>query len=203
MIGRLRGEVVSKGQTSMLLDVQGVGYEVDVPLTTLCDAPNAGQSVILHTHLVVREDAQLLYGFLQLRERDLFRELIKVSGVGARTALAMLSTFDTNGLVSVILQGDVAMLSKVPGIGKKSAERIIVELKGRLDDFGQTTTAKGAKLINVMPANDEQQAEQDAIAALVALGYKPNDASRAVKKVASDSLSSEAMIRLALKEVVV
>ena len=202
MIGRLRGEVVSKGQTTIVLDVNGVGYEVEVPLTTLCSAPEVGKSAILHTHLVVREDAQLLYGFLQISERNLFRELIKVSGVGARTALAMLSTFDASGLVSVILHGDVAMLSKVPGIGKKSAERIIVELKGRLDNFDQGTTIKGAKLINITPANDEQQAERDAIAALVALGYKPHDASRAVKKVANDSLSSEDMIRLALKEVV-
>ena len=197
MIGRLCGTVVRKYDQSVLMDVNGVGYEVDVPMTTLVDLGDSGAACMLYTHLVVREDAQLLYGFMQESERDVFRELIKVSGVGARTALAMLSTFDANSLAGVILQQDITRLAKVPGIGKKSAERIIVALKDRLDQWG------GGHYRTVATASSTSESHtDDAVSALIALGYKPNVASKAVQEVAEQADTSEAMIRLALKRVV-
>lgn len=200
MIGRLRGQVVRKDTHAVLLDVNGVGYEVEVPLGTLCDLPEPEQDAILYTHLVVREDAHLLFGFINERERDVFRELIKVSGVGAKTALAMLSSYDANALMSIVAQQDITALSQVPGIGKKSAERIMVSLKGRLDTWQDVEAQPAVQRQNqgMQPAPD--QALADAIAGLIALGYKPQEASRIAKRVAVDGQPSDVIIRAALKE---
>ena len=201
MIGRLRGQVIRKDTHNVLLDVNGVGYEVEVPLGTLCDLPEPEQDAILHTHLVVREDAQLLFGFLHERDRDVFRELIKVSGVGAKTALAMLSSYDASALMGIVLQQDISALSQVPGIGKKSAERIMVSLKGRLDawqDVQVQPTQQHRSNVGLVAAD---QALSDAIAGLVALGYKPQEANRIANRVATDGQSSDMIIRAVLKEV--
>jgi len=200
MIGRLRGQVIHKDTNCVLLDVQGVGYEIEVPLGTFCDLPELEQDAILYTHLVVREDAHLLFGFINAHDRDVFRELIKVSGVGAKTALAMLSSYDANALMNIVLQQDVNALSQVPGIGKKSAERIMVSLKGRLDTWQDSDRQL---MIQRQPNGAHSMADQDledAIAGLIALGYKPQEASRIAKRVAEDGHSSEVIIRAALKE---
>ena len=200
MIGRLRGQVIRKDTQGVLLDVSGVGYEIEVPLGTLCDLPEAEQDAVLHTHLVVREDAHLLFGFLHERDRDVFRELIKVSGVGAKTALAMLSSYDASALMSIVAQQDINALSQVPGIGKKSAERIMVSLKGRLDTWQDADSQPVVLRQTGAEQSAEGQALADAIAGLVALGYKPQDANRIAKRVAADGQSSDVIIRAALKE---
>ncbi len=200
MIGRLRGQVVRKDTHAVLLDVNGVGYEIEVPLGTLCDLPEPEQDAILYTHLVVREDAHLLFGFINERERDVFRELIKVSGVGAKTALAMLSPYDANALMSIVAQQDITALSQVPGIGKKSAERIMVSLKGRLDTWQDVEAQPAVQRQNQGMQSTPDQALSDAIAGLIALGYKPQEASRIAKRVAVDGQPSDVIIRAALKE---
>jgi len=200
VIGRLRGQVIHKDTHCVLLDVQGVGYEIEVPLGTLCNLPDLEKDAILYTHLVVREDVHLLFGFINERDRDVFRELIKVSGVGAKTALAMLSSYDANALMNIVLQQDVNALSQVPGIGKKSAERIMVSLKGRLDAWQDSEKLPIIQRQTNGAHSMADQSLEDAIAGLIALGYKPQEASRIAKRVAADGHSSDVIIRAALKE---
>ncbi|MDR6179084.1 Holliday junction DNA helicase RuvA [Pseudomonas sp. SORGH_AS 211] len=200
MIGRLRGTLAEKQPPHLLLDVGGVGYEVEVPMTTLYRLPAQGEIVTLHTHLVVREDAQLLYGFGEKRERELFRELIRLNGVGPKLALALMSSLEVDELVRCVQAQDTAALVKVPGVGKKTAERLLVELKDR---FKAWESLPGiAPLVLPNQAAVVASAEADAVSALVALGFKPQEASRAVAAVEGDDLSSEELIRRALKGMV-
>jgi len=200
VIGRLRGTLAEKQPPHLLLDVGGVGYEVEVPMTTLYRLPAQGEIVTLHTHLVVREDAHLLYGFGEKRERELFRELIRLNGVGPKLALALMSSLEVDELVRCVQAQDTAALVKVPGVGKKTAERLLVELKDR---FKAWESLPGiAPLVLPNQAAVAASAEADAVSALVALGFKPQEASRAVAAVEGEDLSSEELIRRALKGMV-
>ena len=187
MIGRLTGVLAEKNPPQIVLDVNGVGYEVDVPMSTLYTLPALGAEVTLLTHMVVREDAQLLYGFGTDRERATFRELLKISGVGPKVALAVLSGLSTDDLARAVAMQDTALLTRVPGIGKKTAERLLLELKGRLAD-----ALPGAG--GVVAAG----AGADVMAALVALGYNEREAGAAVKAL-PEGVSVEEGIRAALK----
>ena len=183
MIGRLTGKLVSKNPPQVLLDVQGVGYEVEVPMSTFYSLPATGEAVTLHAHLVVREDAQVLYGFATLEERAAFRQLIKISGVGARTALAVLSGLSVAELANAVSTQDAARLTKVPGIGKKTAERLLLELKGKIAEGAARPAAGGAG---------------DVVNALLGLGYSEKEALAAVKGLPPGLAVAEA-IRAALK----
>ena len=183
MIGRLAGKLVSKNPPQVLLDVQGVGYEVEVPMSTFYSLPATGESVTLLTHLVVREDAHVLYGFATPEERAAFRQLIRISGVGARTALSVLSGLSVGELASAVAMQDAARLTKVPGIGKKTAERLLLELKGKLQESASgPVREKGSDVLN----------------ALLSLGYSEKEALQAVKGLAPGISVSEG-IRAALK----
>lgn len=195
MIGRLRGRLVEKRPPFLLLDVGGVGYELEAPMTTFYKLPDVDDEILLYTHLLVREDAQLLYGFFTERERRLFRSLIRVSGIGARIALAILSGLDADEFAACIEAGDTGRLTSVPGIGKKTAERLIVEMRDRLGDWQGLARARA-------PAGTPADAVADAVSALIALGYKPQEASRYVNALDTSGLASEEIIREALKALV-
>lgn len=201
MIGRLRGQLAEKHPPKLLLDVHGVGYEIEAPMSTFYQLPDIGAEVMLHTHLVVREDAQALFGFYTERERLLFRNLIKVSGVGPRVAIAILSGISTDDFVVCVNQSDSAALTRLPGIGKKTAERLIVEMRDRLADWGQSapavddTEARGA-------VSGNGSTTQDAVSALIALGYKAPEASKMVRAVFEEGTSSDELIRRALQATV-
>ncbi len=198
MIGLLRGRILDKQPPQLLIDVNGVGYEVDAPMTTFYNLPAVGEQVTLHTHLAVREDAHTLYGFLQLSDRDLFRSLLKVNGVGARLALGILSGMEAGQFIACVQSGDAAALVRLPGIGKKTAERLIIELRDRLP---KDAAAGGMVAGAAQPAALANPVE-DAVSALVGLGYKPQEASRMVRAVNTAELSSEEIIRQALQGVV-
>ena len=193
MIGRLQGVLLRKEQPALMLDVGGVGYELEAPMTTFYELPAVGERVTLYTHLVVREDAHLLYGFVREAQRRLFRELLKVNGVGPRVALAVLSGLSDEEFSRCVAQEDIARLTKVPGIGRKTAERLVIELRDKLpkDVPLPASTAAG-------PAAPGDPVSE-AVSALVALGYKPNEASRAVRGASTKGLSAEEIIRQALK----
>lgn len=199
MIGRLRGIIIEKQPPLVLIEVGGVGYEVHMPMTCFYELPEAGQEAIVFTHFVVREDAQLLYGFNNKQERTLFKELIKTNGVGPKLALAILSGMSAQQFVNAVEREEVGALVKLPGIGKKTAERLIVEMKDRFKGLhGDLYASRRLVLTSpASPATDD--AEQEAVAALVALGYKPQEASRMVSKIARPDASSETLIREALR----
>ncbi|MBN2887665.1 MAG: Holliday junction branch migration protein RuvA [Chromatiaceae bacterium] len=201
MIGRLRGQIILKQPPQLLLDVGGVGYEIEAPMSTFYQLPPLGETVTLVTHLAVREDAHVLYGFSAESERALFRALLKVSGVGARMALAILSGMDAARFSQCVEQQDSAALTRLPGIGKKTAERLIVEMRDRLDGL----RLSGGVTLAAMPASaagaPEDQALADAVSALVALGYRPPEANRMARAVDDGARSSEEIIRLALRSV--
>lgn len=201
MIGRLSGEIISKKPPLILLDVNGVGYEVEAPMTTFYELPDAGQKTILLTHMVVREDAQLLYGFASEQERTMFRQLIRINGVGPKLALTILSGMSATDLARCVNDHDVTALVKLPGVGKKTAERLIVELADRLKDFVSNTDSKSATGSMFMEPVDNPVT--DAETALVALGYKPQEANRMVRAIDTKNLSSEEIIRLALQSVAI
>ena len=197
MIGRLRGELAIKQAPHLLLDINGVGYELEAPLSTFFTLPEVGEKVTLLTHLIIRDDAHVLYAFGSEIERTLFRNLLKVSGVGAKMALAILSGMNAEEFARCVESEDVASLVRLPGIGRKTAERLIIEMRDRLaklDDF----SVAGAP---PRPGLDSQpvSAGSDAVAALVALGYKSQDASRMVKAVGQEGMDSESLIRAALQ----
>lgn len=197
MIGRLRGTLVWKRPPALLVDVNGVGYEVEAPMTTFYSLPEAGQPVTLHTHLVVREDAHLLFGFANESERLMFRTLLKVNGVGAKMALAILSGMSAESFARCVRDNDVASLVRLPGVGKKTAERLIVEMRDRFAAVSDQPAVAGSAPVTLHnPVND-------AVSALVALGYKPQEASRMVNGVEAEGLASEEIIRRALKAAVV
>ena len=186
MIGRLSGLLAEKSPPQILVDVAGVGYEVDVPMSTFYNLPGLGERVVLLTHFVVREDAQLLYGFLTHDERTTFRQLVKISGIGPRLALSILSGLSVNELAQAITRQDSGRLVKVPGIGKKTAERLLLELKGKLGD------ALAA------PTSVASDAQADILQALLALGYSDREAAAALKALPADVGVSDG-IKLALK----
>ena len=198
MIGRLRGTLVEKQPPHIIVDVHGVGYELEVTTSTLYRLAALGEPVTLHTHMVVREDAQLLYGFIEKRERELFRELIRLNGVGPKLALALMSSLEVDELVRCVQAQDTSALTRVPGVGKKTAERLLVELKDR---FKAWETLPGMATLMVEPQLEVTvlNAQNDAVSALISLGFKPQEASRAVSAVQEEGLSSEDMIRRALK----
>ena len=202
MIGRIRGVLALKQPPDILVEVGGVGYEIQVPMTTLFQLPEVGAEISLVTHFVVREDAQLLYGFIDERDRGLFRQLIKVSGVGPKLALTILSGMDSNSFVGCVQRDDIASLVALPGVGKKTAERLLVEMRDKLEDWvrsgGAGATAAG--IVGFVPAVD---IVADAEGALISLGFKPAEASRMVAVVNEDGIDdSEELIRRALKSVV-
>ena len=195
MIGFLRGILVAKKAPSLLLDVHGVGYEIDAPMSTFFKLPKEGEEVFLHTHLAVREDAHTLYGFISEPERALFRSLIKVSGVGAKLALGILSGLSVEEFQRCIHSGNTAMLIKLPGVGKKTAERLVIEMRDRLPE-SNGTTAVGAGGVTLAR---EASPAADAVSALVALGFKPQDANAMVRSIPADGKTSEDLIKLALQ----
>jgi Holliday junction DNA helicase RuvA len=201
LIGRLRGTLAEKQPPHLILDVNGIGYEVEVPMTTLYRLPTVGEPVTLHTHLVVREDAQLLYGFAEKRERELFRELIRLNGVGPKLALALMSGLEVDELVRCVQAQDTSALVRIPGVGKKTAERLLVELKDRFKAW-EAMPATATFVVEPGSKTAVTSAENDAVSALISLGFKPQEASRAVSAIQEDDLSSEEMIRRALRGMV-
>ncbi|MEX0618047.1 MAG: Holliday junction branch migration protein RuvA [Pseudohongiellaceae bacterium] len=203
MIGRIRGTLLTKQATDILVDVGGLAYEVHVPLSTLYVLPDTGAELILHTHYVVREDAHQLFGFAEEKERRLFRGLIKVNGVGPKLALTILSGMEVDDFVRTISSNDINSLIRMPGVGKKTAERLIVEMRDRLAEWhveGAGVTDGGLRA-----ADNRSQLVRDAETALTSLGYKPAEAARAVSRVSkerADISDSESLIRLALKSMV-
>lgn len=197
MIGRLRGTLVEKRPPRLLLEAGGVGYEVEAPMTVFYDLPEIGAELMLHTHFVVREDAQLLFGFASRYERELFRSLIRVNGVGPKMALAILSGIEADRLAACIRDQDTSTLVKVPGIGKKTAERLVIEMTDRLDKLDGAPSLPSSGPASTPAAPDIRD---DAVAALEALGYRNKDAASAVARVAEGGDdSSEALIRRALR----
>lgn len=194
MIGQLRGILVEKKPPFLIVDVHGVGYELQASMTTMYVLPSIGKEIFLYTHFVVREDAQLLYAFANEAERIVFRQLIKVSGVGPKLALTILSGMDVANFVQCIEAGDSSRLIKLPGVGKKTAERLVVEMR---DKFVKQLSTKPTDFTEVVI-----DSSQDAISALVSLGYKQNEAQTVIRKVYVDGADSEALIRLALQSMV-
>ncbi len=207
MIGRLTGELVEKQPPQLMLDVNGVGYELEASMNTFYKLPPLGERVMLHVHMVVREDAQLLYGFADAQERMLFRALIKTNGVGPKLALAILSGISGEEFVRCVHNEDSAALVRIPGVGKKTAERLIVEMKDKLDRLQLPTMIEfslsgGVGPALVTPAVDSRA---EAESALIALGYKPVQATKAIEQAAQalgDDAGTEALIRQALKSMV-
>jgi Holliday junction DNA helicase RuvA len=200
MIGRIRGILVHKQAPLILVEVGGVGYELQVPMTTLFQLPELGTEVSLVTHFVVREDAQLLYGFIEEGDRSLFRQLIRVNGVGPKLALTILSGMDAKSFARCVQRDDISSLIALPGVGKKTAERLLVEMRDKLKDwFGRLENVAGEG-VSPAPLPD---ITADAEGALITLGYKPQDAGRMVAAVNDDSvMDSEELIRRALRSVV-
>jgi holliday junction DNA helicase RuvA len=194
VIGHLRGRLAAKHPPALVVDVGGVGYECEAPMSTFYGLPAVGADVLLHTHLVVREDAQLLYAFATEQERRLFRSLLKVSGVGPKIALGILSGINVDGFMLCIEAQDADPLVRIPGVGRKTAERLLIEMRDRVKDFGlaggATVAASGA---------DGGSAQQEAYSALVALGYKPAEVVKMLKSAATDGASTEDLIRRALQ----
>ena len=203
MIGRLRGVLLTKNPPQLVLDVHGVGYEIEAPMSTFYVLPVAGGEVSLFTHLSVREDAHVLFGFATEPERRLFRSLIKVSGIGPRMALGILSGMPVDQFVRCVESDDVTTLTRVPGIGKKTAERLVVEMRDRLKDFDSPLALATAVPGSTAAMRSRPLAEADAISALIALGYKPAEAAKAVEALEVADLPSEEIIRHALQRMVI
>lgn len=197
MIGKLTGQLLENTPPFILLDVQGVGYEVEVTLNVLASLPPTGQPCSLYTHFVVREDAQHLYGFLGRDERELFRLLLKVNGVGPKLAVAMLSHMSVLEFVQCIKADDLVSLTRMPGVGKKTAERLLIEMRDRLKSWTQSAEPGGDDQPSLLSVQSSKT--MDAEAALVALGYKPAEANKAIKQLDSEDLSRDELIRRVLK----
>ncbi len=193
MIGSLRGRIAGKQAPHIVLECNGVGYEIETPMSTFLDLPQSGTEIFLYTHLLVREDAQILYGFATDDERALFRTLLKVNRVGAKMALGVLSAMTASDFRRCVEYEDAAMLSKVPGIGKKTAERLIMEMRDKVDKVG-VPSLPGQKI----PV--EASARSEAFDALVALGYKANEVNKLLGTLDIDDKSAEDIIRQALKQ---
>lgn len=207
MIGRIRGILIEKSPAQALVECAGLGYEVDIPYTTFFNLPEAGNELVLHTHFVVREDAQSLYGFSSRLDRDLFRLLIKVNGVGPKLAAGILSGLDANQFIRCVEARDANALVKLPGVGKKTAERLLIEMTDRIGQLeGQFTPASPNATVSADPASagasSGHDPREEAEAALIALGYKPQEASKAISKVAEEGMSSQELIRLSLRAMI-
>lgn len=206
MIGRLRGILLEKQAPDLLIEVGGVGYEVQMPLNSFYNLPALGQEAIIYTHFVVRDDAQLLFGFTNETERALFRLLIKANGVGPKLALTILSGMTAQQFVRCVQMDDMTTLVKLPGVGKKTAERLIVEMRDRLKNWGLAAATPVTD--NMLVIDDEAvfsrpiSAEDDAISALVSLGYSQVQAAKAIKKVMTPEMSSEQLIKTALRSMI-
>ena len=198
MIGRITGVLVEKYAPTLVLESHGVGYEIEAPMSVFYQLPELGAEVTLHTHFVVREDAQLLYGFSNRSERELFRTLIKVNGVGPKLGLTILSGIESEAFVRCVHDGDSARLVKLPGVGKKTAERLIIEMKGKLDQWQPAPLFDGKPLAEA-GAQQAAEVEDEAVSALLALGYKSAQAHKVVKTLYSDGVTSEELIRRALQ----
>lgn len=194
MIARLSGILIAKQPPLLVIDVSGVGYEVEAPLSVFYDLPELGKPLILLTHLQIKEDGHSLFGFASESQRRLFRQLLKISGIGAKLALTILSGASPDELARFVSTGDSASLTRLPGIGKKTAERIIIELRDKLDYLATTATVPGGVSVAV-PAN----AVSEATHALASLGFKPQEASRLVRLVSGPEMGAEDIIRLALQ----
>jgi len=192
VFGFLCGRLLSKHPPVLVLDVQGIGYEVEAPMTTFYDLPDTGADVTLFTHLVVRDDAHLLFGFIRQDQRDLFRQLLRVNGVGPRMGLAILSGLTQDEFMDCVARDDVARLTRVPGVGRKTAERLVIELRDRAVRETEIRNAAG---------HVRADAVGEAVSALIALGYRPPEASRAVRAVAGEGMVAEEIIRAALRSV--
>ena len=197
MIGFLRGKLVHKAPPFLVLDVQGVGYEVEAPMTTFYDLPAINEEIKLHTHLVVREDAHILFGFSTEADRTLFRTLIKVNGVGPKLALTILSGQSAEEFHRCIHDNDTAALVRLPGVGKKTAERLVIEMRDRLPDTGDSGMTGNDKTGAATASGSNPK--QEAVSALCSLGYKPFDASKMVQNISAEGKSCEDIIRLALQ----
>ena len=197
MIGFLRGKLVHKAPPFLVLDVQGVGYEVEAPMTTFYDLPALNEEIKLHTHLVVREDAHILFGFAAEADRALFRTLIKVSGVGPKLALTILSGQSAEEFHRCIHDNDTAALVRLPGVGKKTAERLVIEMRDRLPDLVESGSTGMANTGAATPSIGNPR--QEAVSALCSLGYKPLDASKMVQNISAEGKTCEDIIRLALQ----
>ncbi len=199
MIARIAGTLIEKQAPEILIDVQGVGYELQVPLTCFYELPELNENVALFTHFVVREDAQLLYGFTTKQERALFRLLIKTNGVGPKLALTILSGMTASEFVACVERDDVATLVKLPGVGKKTAERLLVEMRDKLKSLMEASQCGEREFVLKADYAEVNTAEEDAVAALLALGYKPAQAGKAVTAVYRDGVDSQTLIKAALK----
>ena len=195
MIGRLTGKIVLKAPPQLVLDVSGVGYEIEAPMSTFYRLPAVGESVVLHTHLTIREDAHLLFGFATTQEKSLFRELIKLSGVGPKLALAVLSGVSVEEFWNLVRSGDAVRLTKLPGIGKKTAERMLLELREKAGGSDNTVNLGGS---SPQPATPLAEARS----ALESLGYKPADAAKMTDAFTTEGLGTDQIIREALKRAV-
>ncbi|MDO6705678.1 Holliday junction branch migration protein RuvA [Photobacterium sp. 1_MG-2023] len=206
MIGRLRGIILEKQPPEVVIEVAGIGYEVQMPMSCFYELPEPGKEVTIATHFVVREDAQLLFGFNKKSERDLFREVIKANGVGPKLGLAILSAMTASQFVLCVENEDVTTLVKIPGVGKKTAERLLIEMKDRLKGWGEGdlfTPSLDTAASQAQPmVSDQNRAEDEAVSALIALGYKPQQASKVVAQVAQEGMASEGIIREALRSMV-
>lgn len=201
MIGRLQGTLLEKQPPLLLLDVNGVGYEVHAPMSTFYKLPALGNNAILHIHFSVSETAQQLFGFIDKEERELFRTLIKVSGVGPKMAVAILSGMEAETFVRCVMEDNVSALVKVPGVGKKTAERLVIELRDKLKNWQLSARPLSAMEAATPQAHQANNIQEEAESALISLGYKPADASKIVARTAkaSDVDSSEELIRLSLR----
>lgn len=213
MIGRIRGNLVEKSPGQALVECAGLGYEVDIPLTTFLNLPEPGDEVTLHTHFAVREDHQSLFGFSARFDRDLFRQLIKVNGVGPKLAVGILSGLDANQFIRCVEARDINSLVKLPGVGKKTAERLLIEMADRIGQLEGQFVPSSAGVVatdgtdGTDPAAEPRQAAghapiEEAESALVSLGYKPQEATKAISRVAVDGMSSQELIRLALRAMI-
>ncbi|MDX1817569.1 MAG: Holliday junction branch migration protein RuvA [Marinobacter sp.] len=207
MIGRIRGSLIEKSPGHALVECGGLGYEIDIPYTAFFHLPETGQEVTLHTHFAVREDAQSLYGFASRLDRDLFRLLIKVNGVGPKLAVGILSGLDAEQFIRCVEARDVNALVKLPGVGKKTAERLLIEMADRIGQlegqFTPSTTASAASGdATSARAAGGHEPRDEAEEALIALGYKPQEAAKAVSKVAEEGMNSQTLIRLALRNMI-
>lgn len=202
MIGRLRGELLEKASPEILIECHGIAYEVSMPMTSIYALPELNEQAIIYTHFVVREDVQLLYGFANKTERKLFRLLIKVNGVGPKLALAILSAMSADQFVSCVRHDDLTTIVKIPGVGKKTAERLLVEMRDRLKDWQADLLVSASGVLDISeqlienPINDTKG---DAINALVSLGYNSNQANKAINAIYQQNMSSELLIKEALK----
>jgi len=208
VIGRIRGILVEKAPGQALVECAGLGYEVDIPMTTFFNLPETGDEVVLHTHFAVREDHQSLFGFTARFDRDLFRQLIKVNGVGPKMAVGILSGLDANQFIRCVEARDINSLVKLPGVGKKTAERLLIEMADRIGQLeGQFVPSSSSGGTSTDPATEPRPAAghapvEEAESALISLGYKPQEATKAISRIAEDGMSSQELIRLALRAMI-